>query len=241
MNFINPYIEIYYRPESLKERFDISFYKEILWLFLKNLDNRLKMYKHRVNIVFVDSESLTGSFRFGSIYENRVFINITDFEKQNEYNKRKTLLEIVYNTFIELANVNGWDKDIIKDAYKKSMKDNYQFSYQTDFKTNRNKEARGNIKLSLTENAVTLTAKVEKTNSDEKIESDLLIIGEHIISWHRLIREFGWYDNSRFGLKFLSGQLWILVNLENMQTETIINPKKRLRSDIELFLNELYC
>jgi hypothetical protein len=61
INFINPLLEIYCRPEELRSKLSISFYREILWIFLKHLDNRLKMFQHRINIVFVDSDSLAGN------------------------------------------------------------------------------------------------------------------------------------------------------------------------------------
>ena len=55
MNFVNPYIEIYFRPDTLRVDNNIPFYKEVSWTFLKNIENRLKLFQHRVNIVIVDS------------------------------------------------------------------------------------------------------------------------------------------------------------------------------------------
>ncbi|RKD89854.1 hypothetical protein [Mangrovibacterium diazotrophicum] len=240
MNFVNPYLEIYYSPEHLWENYTLPFYKEIFWLFLKNLDNRLKGSRRRLNIVFLDSESATGILRFGSISENRVYLNSEDFERLDENSKRAVLLEIVFDSFMKLASENDWDKDIIQDAYQKSISGNLQFSYQTDFMSHRSHQARGCIELSLFGSAATLTAKVETTTPEEVLSIDLLTINEQIISRDKKIKEFGWYDESRFGLKFLNGELWILANIENRQSETIINPKKRTRANIELFLNSLY-
>jgi hypothetical protein len=54
-----------------------------------------------------------------------------------------------------------------------------------------------------------------------------------------MFKEFGWLDNKRFGLKFLTGDLWIVFNIENGQVEVVRRPKKFDLKKIEDYLTEL--
>ena len=42
-----------------------------------------------------------------------------------------------------------------------------------------------------------------------------LFTDEDTLAWKERIKEFGWNESQRFGLKFLSGDLWILTNVDN--------------------------
>jgi len=238
MNFINPYIEIYFRPDILRTKNSIPFYKEVSWTFLKNIDKRLKLFQHRLNIVIVDTEPLQKTMKFGSVYEyylklDRPFNDIIDVEK------RKMLLDIIYSAFKKLGTENNWDLNVIEDAYLKSLNQIDKFEYSTETKLSKDKQLKGQLKLTLKENVLTFHVEViHLTNSSKEIFK-LFDTSEDNLSWDRMFKEFGWLDNKRFGLKFLTGDLWIVINIENGQVEVARRPKKFDLKKVEDYLTEL--
>jgi len=238
MNFINPYTEIYFRPQSLKTENHLPFYKEVIWIFLKNLDNKLKLFQHRLNIVFTDTEESRKTMKFGSIYEYRQRIE-KPFNEIQESEKRRKLLEIVYQAFVQIGTENNWDLDVIENAYLKSINEIGVFEYFTDNKISKNKQLSGQIKMDLKGNSLTFFALINEINSDTTRHFKLLETSEDNLSWHRMFKEFGWLDNQKFGLKLLSGELWIVLNFENGEVEEIKRPKKLELKKIEDVLNDL--
>lgn len=238
MNFINPYTEIYFRPQSLKTENYLPFYKEVIWIFLKNLDNRLKLFQHRLNIVFTDTEDSKKITKFGSIYEYRQRIE-KPFNEIEEQEKRRKLLEIIYRAFIEVGTENKWDLSVIENAYLKSINEIGVFEYFSENKTSKNKKLSGQIKMVLKGNSLTFYALINEISSDSTRLFKLLETSEDNLSWHRMFKEFGWFDNQKFGLKLLSGELWIVLNFENGEVEEIKRPKKLELKKIEDVLNDL--
>ena len=238
MNFINPFISLYFRPTKLYDRTYFPFENEIFWGFLKNLDNRLGLYRHRVNIVFVNDEVKAIPARYGSIFEYE-----KKFDKAwgelREQSKRKLLLDIVYEAFTAIGKKFDWDLDVIEDAYIKSITEVGQFKYVTASKNNRSKTLSGQIRLVLTGRELTISAIITDNKNDSEKIFRLLTTDEDTLSWEQRIRKFGWYDNQKFGLKFLSGDLWILINVDNGQIQEIKTPKKASIEKIEKYLIEL--
>lgn len=238
MNFVNPYIAIYFRPDTLRVNNNISFYKELSWTFLKNIENRLKLFQHRVNIVIVDSEPLKKTMKFGSIYEYNIKLE-KPFNAIPEIEKRKKLLDIIYEAFKLLGAENNWDLNVIEDAYLKSFNQIDKFEYLTENKLNRNKEFYGQLRLTLQGNVLTFHVEVNHLTKNITELFRLFEASEDNLSWNRMFKEFGWLDNVRFGLKFLAGDLWIVINVENGQVEEFKRPKKFDLKKIEDYLTEL--
>jgi len=238
MNFVNPYIEIYFRPETLRTRNNIPFYKEVSWTFLKNVGNRLKLFQHRLNIVITDTEPLKKTMKFGSIYEYSLKLD-KSFNEIADSEKRRKLLDLIYDAFKLVGVENNWDISVIEDAYIKSLNQIDKFEYLTEIKLNRNKQLSGQIKLTLEGNVLTFHVEVCHINKNTKEIFKLFELSEDNFSWNRMIKEFGWLDNVRFGLKLLSGDLWIMINVENGQVEEFKRPKKFDLKKIEDYLTEL--
>lgn len=235
MNFVNPYISVYYNPESLHAENKIPFYKEVCWVFLKNLDNRLKLFKHRLNIEIVDTVPLRTTMKFGSIYGYILKLD-KPFNKIIESEKRRKFLDIVYEAFMAIGVENNWDLDVIEDTYKKSLTQIDRFEYLTEGKLNRTKKNFGQIELTLNGNCLTVHAVIHQISTNQKEKIKLIDTDEGNLSWSRMFKEFGWLDNTKFGLKFLSGDLWIVLNIENGQIEEFKRPKSYDLKKIEDYL-----
>lgn len=239
MNFLNPYIEIYLRYPVVSENELIPFYREVLWLFSKNLNNRLRMFQHRVNIEIKDGYEVPRNFRFGSIYAYQTSIDIENFKQLDELSQRKKILELVYKGFISLANEFSWDTDAITDTYNKSIQDNYQFIYRTDLKLSRNKKFKGCIRINLEGRLTTFTSEILNIETNELQTTQLLQTEQGNFGWWRSIREFGWMDSDNFGLKLMKGEIWITANTNTGQLSETFKPKKSSNNLLENFLKQL--
>ena len=239
MNFLNPYIEIYLRYPNVNQHELVPFYREVLWLFSKNLNNRLRMFQHRVNIEIEDGYKVPGNFRFESIYVYRTSIDIETFKQLDELSQRKEILDLVYKGFISLANEFDWDKESITDAYNQSIGDNCEFVYRTDFKISRNKKYKGRIRINLDERLTTFTAELVNIQTDELRATQLLQTEQGNFAWWRSVREFGWIDSDHFGLKLMKGEIWITANTDTTEVSETIKPKKSSNKLLEGLLKQL--
>lgn len=238
MNFVNPFIEVYFNPEKSKAENNIPFYKEVCWVYLKNIDNRLKLFQHRLNIEILDAAPLRKTMKFGSIYRYSLMLD-HPFNAMSLAHKRRKLLDIVYEAFTVLGNENNWDLNVIEDAYQKSITQLDRFEYYTESKLNRNKKISSQIELTLNGNWLSIHANIYFLDTNEKQRIKLLDSSEDNLSWRRMFKEYGWYDNVRFGLKFLKGDLWIVINTESGKVEEITKPNKFDLKKIETYLEEL--
>jgi len=236
MNF-NPYLTIYY-PDLKNE--ELSFDREIGWIFLKNLDNRLGLRQHRVNITIEDSNSVNYNRRFfKSIFEHFIGIDWKEFQSKDMQDKKIQLLKIIYNGFLSLAEEFDWDKEIIIDTYSKSLNDNYLFNYKTEPKMNRQKKIESYIKLDIHGSIAKISAIAMNKITNETTIKELLITDEDNLSWWREIREYGWLDNSHFGLKLKKGEIWLTLNVETKEIKNIFKPKNKTLEQLETFMTEL--
>jgi len=197
------------------------------------------MFKHRVNLNIEDLCDCPSNFRFGSIYEYNTNLDIEHFKQLDEQSKREKILQLLYSAFISLANEFDWDKELINDAYTKSIQDKFQFVYYTDFKVNRNKKYQGRIRINLVETIVKFTAEVLDLETKDLREKELLQTEEWNFSWWRSIREFAWIDSENFGLKMMKGEAWITTNIITNEVREIFNPKKRDLNQLENFIAQL--
>ncbi|MCE7992990.1 MAG: hypothetical protein HEP71_13460 [Roseivirga sp.] len=239
MNFLNPLLEIYLSYPQVDKYEVMPFYREVLWLFSKHLDNRLKMFKHRVNIEIEEAFSEPGNLHFGSIYTYQTRIDIEEFVNFSEQSKRKVILELVYAGLTSLANEHNWDQRCIDDAYEKSVEDNYRFVYRSDFKLSRNKKQKGRIRINLTEHLATFTSEIGRINDENLMAQVLLETDQVNFSWGKDIREFGWMDSNNFGLKLAKGQIWLTSNPELEEVSIRYVPKHSKLEHLESYLNNL--
>ena len=237
MNFLNPLPEIYFAeplPKGVNPR--PAFYKEVFWIFLKNLDNRLKLFKHRLNIEFTTAEVKKSVMKYASIYQYNV--HISNLEKLSEIS-RIGLLDIVYSAFKNIGTEYQWDIDVIEDAYQKSLNEiNAPVEYTTNQKINKIRKSKAHLLLTLKAYTLTFNACIKSGNGTTETFK-LLETNEGNFSWVKMFKEFGWYDNDRFGLKFLKGDLWLVINLETEKIEELINPKYHTQSQIDSFIKQL--
>ena len=239
MNFLNPLLEIYLRYPNVNQDDIMPFYREVLWLISKHLNNRLKMFKHRVNIEIEEVHSNPRNFQFGSIYAYQTCIDIEEFVNLDELSKRKTLLELIHTGLLSLATEHNWNKEIIDDAYNKSIKDNYQFVYHTDFKLSRNKKQKGRIRINLNERLATFTSEIVNIDSNETSTQLLLETEQGNFAWWRSVKDFGWMDSNNFGLKLMKGEIWLTSNPDLDKTSVDFKPKKSKKVELESFLTQL--
>lgn len=238
MNFANPFIEVYFRPQTLKSENDIPFYKEVCWIFLKNIDNRLKLYQHRINIEISETAPRNNTMKFGSIYGYILKLD-KSFNETIDSERRRKFLDLIHDALNILGTENNWDLAVVEDAYKKSLGQLDKFEYLTKKKMNRSKHKSGQIELTLKGNWLSFHVHIFNLETSQKEKIKLFDTSEDNLSWNRMFKEFGWYDNSRFGLKFLKGDLWIVINIENGQVEELINPNKFDLKKISKYLEEL--
>jgi len=239
MNFLNPYIEIYLHDPNENQHEIMPFYREVVWLFSKNLDNGLKMFQHRVNIDIKGSREKIVNLKFGSIYTHHTGINIKESKQLNEHSKRKAILELVHSAFISLANQFNWDKEVINHAYQESINENFQFVYYTDFKVSRNGKFKGRIRINLKERLTTFTSELCEVGSSDFHLVKLLETEQGNFGWWKSIRDFGWMDPDNFGLKLMQGEIWIVDNTNSLEVREVFKPSKNSPSRLDNFLLRL--
>ena len=239
MNFLNPYLEIYLRYPNEDQDELIPFYREVLWLFSKNLNNRLRMFQNRVNIEIEDIRESPRNFKFEGIYAYQTSIDIDKFKELDEQSKRKELLDLVNESLTSLANEFGWHIEAIKDAYEKSIEENYQFVYHSDFKLNRSRKLKGRIRINLDKRLTTFTSEIIDLETSSLSEIELLQTEQGNFAWWRSIRDYGWMDNQNFGLKLMKGELWLTVNTSTLDLTETFKPKKRDNQQLKNFLEQL--
>lgn len=238
MNFLNPYISIYFKPDKLYLENSLSFEREVYWTFLKNLDSRLGLRRHRLNLVFTNNVDTEQVSKIDSIYTYNKLLT-ESLKTGTEQEQRLKLLDIIYEAFIAVSKKFSWDLAVIQDAYLKSISEINHFEYVSKWKANRIKTFNGRIKLDLQKRLLTISVIiVDKVNSTTK-QFTLLKTDEDNFSWNKHIKEFGWYDNNKFGLKFLSGEYWIFVDLEKDELVEFKNLKTTTEKQFTNFLREL--
>jgi len=238
VNFVNPYIEVYFNPEKLKAENKIPFYKEVCWIYLKNIDNRLKLFRHRINIELIDFVPVSKTMQFGSVYKYTLMPD-QPFNALGSADKRRKFLDVVYEAFKELGKENNWDLIVLEDAYQKSIPQLDKFEYYTESKLNRSKQISGQLELTLDGNWLSFHAIFCYLETNQKQKIKLFDSSEDNLSWGRMFKEYGWYDHVRFGLQFLKGDLWIVINTESGNVEEIIRPNWFDLQKIEAYLEEL--
>lgn len=239
MNFINPYTAIYTEAKGHQFYSAFPFYREVIWNFLKHLNNKLGLFKHRVNIMFVDSDQESGTATFDSIYDYRITLDEGYFLTKTEEEKRDILLDVVYEAFSALAKEHGWDREVIDQAYQKAKEDNSGFNFLSAYKSSRDKNHTGALAFELEERDLYIYCAVQNKLGESLPRIKLLETDEDNFSWYRRIKEYGWYDNNRFGLKFLNGDYWIVCDIQNQRIEEIINLKKHSMREIESYKREI--
>jgi hypothetical protein len=239
MNFLNPLPEIYLRYPNVDQYEIMPFYREVLWLFSKHLNNRLKMFKHRVNIEIEEVYSNPRNLQFGSIYAYQTCIDIEEFKSLDELAKRKIILNLVHSGFTSLATEHNWNKEFINDAYKKSIADNFKFVYHTDFKLSRNKKQKGRIRINLKDRLTTFTAEISDVKEERMMTTELLQTEQGNFAWWRSIKDFGWMDSDNFGIKLMKGEIWLTSNSELNVNSINFKPKKSKIEQLESYLKNL--
>lgn len=239
MNFINPYTTIYFDSVELRMLTNIPFYKEIIWLFLKHLDNRLKLFRHRVNIHFTNTDQTIKTRQFGSIYDYYTKVDKEAFKTLDDLSRRKLLLNIIYQAFKELAECYDWDRSVIDLAYVSSLNEDLHFNFETASKKNRKKFYTASIQFTLVGNTLVFYSLITNTETKEIKKVKLLETNEDYFSWEKRFKEYGWYDNERFGLKLLSGELWIVAHCITGEIQEIIRPNKKTSKEIHNLLARL--
>ncbi|MBL1293285.1 MAG: hypothetical protein COB61_005370 [Thiotrichales bacterium] len=133
--------------------------------------------------------------------------NFSLFYSLDELSRKKQLLDVLYESLIQLCDLFGWPKDNFNKAYELVIKDNYLNVYSIKKKSNRNK---------------TLCAELTCDHSTDSFECYILVkdkLGKEI--YHKLLfseepDEFMF--NGRIGdIKWLSND--ILVHLKKDKTE----------------------
>ena len=239
MHFINPYISFYTEAKGFQFYSAFPFCKEVAWTFLKHLGNKLGLFRHRVNITFVDSAIQTGTRRFGSIYDYRIKVDEPLLLTRTEEERRDLLLNIIYEAFCALANEYAWDLKAIDQAYQKAKNENRGFNFLSAYKSSRDRNHTGALAFELVESNLKIYCTVQDKTSNSLLRFKLIETDEDNFSWSRRIKEYGWYDNNRFGLKFLNGDYWIVYDVLNQKTGEIICPKKHSMKEVESFKREL--
>jgi hypothetical protein len=239
MNFINPYTSIYVETKELQFYAAFPFYREVIWTFLKHVNNKLGLFKHRVNITFVDSNQQSGTESYASIYNYKTKLEEGDFLTKTEEERRDILLNIVYRAFSVLAKEHGWNGEIIDRAYQKSKDENGIFGFQSAIKSSRSRNYTGALLFILEDRNLIIHCAIQDKSNNSFFKAKLLETDEDNFSWKRWIKEYGWYDNNRFGLKFLNGDYWIVYDIQNQTVEELINPNKNSIKEIENCKREL--
>ncbi len=217
----------------------MPFSTEVAWIFLKNLDNKLPKEVQRVNILFTTEREHQKTLKLGKVYEYYHSLNTSIPESTDTSASRQHFLEILSTAFSMLGNEFGWDLEAIHLAISRTEKQLQGFEYVSGYRTNSNKEFTARLKLTLSQQKLLVKAVVTGVEDNLSKEYNLLICNEKHFSWHQSIKEFGWYDEQHFGLKFFQGDLWIVVNIHSGHVQEIMKDRPRKRKKMELFLRDL--
>ncbi|WP_346757260.1 hypothetical protein [Agaribacillus aureus] len=192
-----------------------------------------------MNIEIEDVWESPRNFKFEGIYAYQTSIDIEKFKELDEKSKRKKLLDLVHEGLTSLAIEFGWDIEAIKDAYIKSIDENYKFVYHSDFKLNRSRKLKGRIRINLNKRLTTFTAEIIDLESNSLSECELLQTEQRNFAWWKSIRDYGWMDNHNFGLKLEKGELWLTTNTSIPNLTETFKPKKSNIQQLKNFLEQI--
>ncbi len=236
MNFFNPYLTYYFDNPELKEKYPLPFATEVIWIFLKNLNNGLKLEECRINFHFTEKDEHGKTLKLNKVYEYYYQINPGLFIG-DELSNRKKFLQIIEDAISALGKVNNWDTSLVNKAIKRSQKEILHFNFISGIRTSPNKLHTGQLRLSVQEEKLQVQALIKSSSSSK--EFNLLLTHEKQFSWYRNIKDFGWYDDDHFGLKFMNADLWIVVNIHNGVVNEVMKHRPVKRKKMERLLVEL--
>lgn len=239
MNFLNPYFSIYFDDPVHKKQYPLPYVTELSWIFLRNLENSLPEEVQRVNILLTTEREHGRTLKLNKVYEYYHSLNILDIESQDTIENRLKFLSIMSTAFLKLGKEFGWDLKAIKLAVKRTEKQPSGFEYISGYRTSSSKQFTGRLRLNLNVDKLLIRTIITNLTDNSDKEFNLLICNEKHFSWNQSVREFGWYDEQHFGLKFHKGDIWILVNIENGTINHLIKPRPRKQKNYEKFLEEL--
>ncbi|MES2629922.1 MAG: hypothetical protein V4616_13230 [Bacteroidota bacterium] len=236
MNFFNPYLSYYFDDPELRGKYPLPYATEVIWIFLKQLNNGLKLNECRINIHFTEKPEHGKTLKLNTIYEFYFQLTPGRFTG-DELADRLVFLEMIEESLVALATVNHWNSTAIKTAVKRSRKEIGRFDFVSGLRTSPDKSRTGRLRLKLSGEQLQIRTII--ADSGRTVETNLLLTHEKQFSWYRNVKDFGWFDELHFGLKFLRGDLWIAVNVLTGQVQEIRKPRPRKSALMDRLISDL--
>ncbi len=225
-----PYITIY--PEG---NFDHNWFGDSLiratLIFSKNLDYNKSLSRKRINIHLGNEERAHINGNIKSIWIKNKVDTTKDL---SIIDKIQIVLKIIYDSVLNIAEIEEWDTIAFEKAFRNSIADNGNFIWHSPIKKNKNRSLNARIKITLeNDGKVHITAEFLNSKSMFQFEVPIIDTFLHFVNWEKRFMKPIWIDNQKFGFNFLNSQLQIFANSDSKQSETIVSEKSLTRKEIE--------
>lgn len=213
----------------------------IAYLFENNLEFKMKgLNKIRVELQNENSQHETGVFLPAKLTP-RVFIrksfNFDHYFAQPKPERRKIILETLYESIVAMCEKAGYDLAPFTAAYEKVKELNYEnrFIYGK-IKSSPNRKMKAGIEIEVTEEVATISAYIQLSGKVERIT--LLKTIPHYLFIYRFIHKGKWTDSNTFVVSNKSGEVNFVVSLSDKSVKTVFEPKNNTVDELKQLLNE---
>ncbi|TNE31415.1 MAG: hypothetical protein EP346_01015 [Bacteroidetes bacterium] len=171
------------------------------WTFSKNLSG-VSNQRTRLNIDIVDTRDLENTFPDGGVKMVRKYFDVEDYNRSNNLDKRNKLLKLIQEAFIEISEHTNWNIDRIHQAYESSILEELNFSYASDYKSNKTRSFKARIEVELEDDKVKLFGRIVDKNGEFVKRVHFIDTTLQHAQWFRSFRVWRWIDPLNFGFIF---------------------------------------
>lgn len=219
---LTPYITIYFEFSYSKQ--SDSAWQNISNLFSLYLEGILNS-RNRVNIYLVNNQNLERTNVEGSIKSIWIYDKEISENTITQKNIDQKVLEIVYHSFLLLAQELNWDKIKIQNARQKCLDSNMKIDYISKPKSSKDRKHKASIRVRI-QNEKAILSVIFYNRTLEVIKEEIIITT--FIQYTTVFAFFDnpkWLDHDLFGYSLHNGNLLIRASLSTKGNCIIKNTK----------------
>lgn len=193
-----PFITIY----NFDESGDLQ--NEVIWTFSSFLKG-VSSIRHRFNIYIIDDIQKERQQLDGSVKSMWKYFSIDMYLNASKNKRKKMLLDLITNCFLDAAKELNWDEKLIIEANQNAIKHNICFHYNSKPIRNKTRECSAVVDLKLSKNIVSISILFSFKNNPQLIKKLLINTKVEQVSLFRNFNKPKWISSSQFGFQFKNG------------------------------------
>lgn len=206
-------------------------------LYEQCLNQRVKgLWKIRLNLT--DRKDTCKVFLPDKISATALIHKSFDFDHyfaRNKLERRKILLETLYEAIVALCKKAGYDVSPFKAAYDKVKQLNYENRYIYGKMTcSPDRKYKAGIEIEVNEEAAFIAVVFTKNdkNNTQRNKITILKTQPHFMFIYRFIHKGKWIDSQTYRVSDKSGQVHFTVSLSGSEADIQLKPKKHTQKEL---------